>query len=401
MKELAKGIQGELVENRRLLHQIAEIGLELPKTVEFITKKLIEYGYQPQKCGNGIVANVGKNKLGKTILLRADMDALPMREEAEVPFASDNGNMHACGHDFHTAMLLGCAKMLKTVENNIEGNIKLMFQPAEETLEGAKHMVEHGVMENPKVDVAMMLHVVAGLDLPEDGVLVALGEQAVTSSVDIFRIDVYGKGGHGAMPQDTIDPINIAVHIYEALQILNSREVEAKQNFVLTIGELKCGSAFNIIPDYGFLKGTLRTYHPETREFVKKRMVEIAEQTAKAFRGKAKVEFITEGPSVINEPKFRADALRYLKEVLEDDVKDGKTYVGGNFEKMTGSEDFGFITDQVPGLLLGFVTGTQKNGYNFPLHHPKALFNEKDMWKGALAYCQVAMRWLEDQQQNL
>ena len=395
--KMAKELQPEILSNRRYLHQNPEVGLKLPKTKEFVISKLVEYGYKVEACGEGLIVLCGKGEIDKTILLRADMDALPLEEKTDLPFASTNGNMHACGHDLHTAMLLGCAKILKSREDKIDGKIKMMFQPAEETIEGAKNMLESGVLKRPDVDAAFMLHVATGYNLPEDGIAVVLGEGAVTSSVDIFSIDIKGKGGHGAMPHETVDPINIAAHIYSSIQILNAREIPSNQNFVLSVGEFKGGTAYNIIPDTCKITGTIRTYDDATRSYIKKRLVSIVDNTAKAFNGEGTVTYPLEAPSVINDSALRNKVTEYLSEVMKDDVKDGRSYLGGAFSKLTGSEDFGYVSTEVPSIMIGLITGTHGSGFKFPPHHPQAVFNEEYLWKGTLAYAQVALGWINNQ----
>ncbi|MDD6188361.1 MAG: amidohydrolase, partial [Clostridiales bacterium] len=221
----AEQIRDRIVGERRILHQNAETGFDLSNTLSFVKKELTDMGIQPVDCGKaGVTALVGGKKQGKVFLLRADMDALPVREEADVPFASQNGKMHACGHDLHTAMLLGAARLLKVHEDEIEGTVKLMFQPAEELLEGAKDMVEAGVLENPHVDAALMIHVMAGMPF-EPGTVIVSGPGVSAPAADYFEIRVKGKGCHGSMPHMGIDPLTAAAHMIIALQEIHAREL--------------------------------------------------------------------------------------------------------------------------------------------------------------------------------
>jgi hippurate hydrolase len=352
-------------------------------------------GYDPQICASGIVAHCGKGKSSKTFLLRADMDALPMVEETVEPFRSINENMHACGHDLHTAMLLGCARLLKNNEDQINGTVKLMFQAGEEVILGAKEMIDAGVLKNPDVDAAMMIHVVTGFPF-EEGKIVFLADGPATTNVDVFRIEVDGKGGHGAMPHETIDPINVCAHIHSSLQILNAREVVAKENFILTIGEIKGGDAPNIIPDSAYMRGTIRSYGTDIRSVLRERLVKISESVAETFRAKAEVIFEGGAPSVNVDPELRKTVLGYLEEVFPEDVKDAKVYAGGALAQITGSEDFGFVSEEVPSLMLGLITGVPEDGHKFPAHHPKATFNESSLWKGAATYVYAATKWLAE-----
>ena len=215
VKEAAKNIQQELTEIRRTLHQNPEVGPFLPQTKAFVRKKLEEYGYEPKEiCESGIVATVQGEKPGKTILLRADMDALSIKEEAPVSFASCNHAMHACGHDMHATMLLGAAKLLMENRHEIKGTVKLVFQPDEEGFTGAKSMLKAGVLEEPHVDAGMALHVNSGT--PSGMIL--CGQGTCMAGCTLFQITVKGTGCHGAMPETGVDPINIAAHIYLSLQ---------------------------------------------------------------------------------------------------------------------------------------------------------------------------------------
>lgn len=212
------------------------------------------------------------------------MDALPIQETSDLPFKSLTGNMHACGHDIHTSILLGAAKLLKDHEDEINGQVKLMFQPAEETLRGAKTMIDAGLLENPKVDAALMIHVASGMPLPS-GAIMVVGENMRSAAADWFKITVQGKGGHGAMPNLGVDPLNISTHIFLALQNINSREVPPGEPTIVTVGSFHGGSVANVIPDTATLEGTIRTLDAENRSLVKERVRSIAEKTAEVFCG--------------------------------------------------------------------------------------------------------------------
>ena len=220
-------LEPQLQNWRRTLHRHPEVGFDLPQTRALVKQALTEMGYTPQDCGKaGILVLAGGKKPGKTILLRGDMDALPVQEESGVDFASEvPGRMHGCGHDMHTAMMLGAAKLLKAHEEELEGTVKLEFQPAEEIFQGSPDMIANGLLEDPKVDAAVMFHVVAGMPLPSGMVLVP-GGGITMASCEQYHITVHGKGGHGSMPEACIDPITAAAHIHIALQEINSREMD-------------------------------------------------------------------------------------------------------------------------------------------------------------------------------
>lgn len=389
----ADSFQDDLVIWRRHLHQNPETGMNLPNTAAFVKQKLEEMGYRPTLiAGHGVTALAGGNMPGKCILIRADMDALPIAEEADVPFKSVNGCMHACGHDFHTAMLLGAARLLKTHEDEIKGTVKLMFQPAEETLGGAKAMVEAGILKNPKVDAAAMFHVATGMSFPT-GLIIVPGAGAFSSASDWFEIHIKGKGGHGAMPETAIDPLNVISHIHIALQAIQSREVAAKDVAIVTVGMMQGGEASNVIPDTATMKGTIRTYAPEVREFTLKRVPEIAENIATAFRAEVEPSIITRGcPSVVINGEVADDIRSSLSEVFGDTVPDPSAL---DNLKIGGSEDFSYVTEQVPGVMMMISAGSTKEGYVYPMHHPKARFNEEVLARGAAAYAVSAMGWLK------
>ena len=243
----AKELKNELSEYRRYIHENAEIGMELPKACNYVMSKLKDMGYEPKVIGgSGVTAEVGNGE-GKTILLRADMDALPMKEESGETFSCTSGNAHTCGHDLHTAMLLGAAKMLKENESSIEGTVKLVFQPGEEIFQGSKTLIEEGILESPSVDAALAYHVGPG-KMPI-GLHMYNDVNTMMYSNDGFKITVHGKGAHGAYPHQSIDPINIAVQIYLGLQEIIAREVDSSSPCVMTIGKLSAGEANNIIPE--------------------------------------------------------------------------------------------------------------------------------------------------------
>lgn len=400
MMEEARALQETLVVNRRYLHTHAETGFDLKDTLAYVKKKLQDMGYQPMECGKaGLVALAGGKKPGKVFLIRGDMDALPIREETGVEFACGNGNMHACGHDCHTSMMLGAARLLKAHEDEIEGTVKLMFQPAEEIFEGSYDMLKHGVLENPQVDAAMMIHVVAAAPFPTGTVIVsAPGISALAA--DYFEIRVQGKGCHGSMPQAGVDPLNAAAHILIALQELSARELSMDDQAVLTIGTMHAGIASNVIPDTVVMGGSLRTYDEEVRSFLKERMEQIVTCTAQAFRAEAKVAFGSGCPALRNDADLSQCADIYVKELLEPgkalSVVELNARSGSKAIKSAGSEDFAYVSQQVPSIMLSLAAGEPDQGYVYPQHHPKVTFDEAVLVPGSAVYAYTAMRWLEE-----
>ncbi|MFV0424056.1 MAG: M20 family metallopeptidase [Bacilli bacterium] len=258
--EMSQKIESEVIEIRRYLHAHPEIGFDLPITTNFVLEKLAEFGIEGKIIADSsITACIGK-KHGKTILLRADMDALPVKENLDLEFKSKfDGRMHACGHDMHTAMLLGAAKILKENEDMLEGQVKFMFQPNEEGFGGALKMIDANILKSPKVDFAMALHVFPGQNNFPVGLASVQGGPLLAGSQN-FRIDISGKGGHGGMPQISVDPIAAANHIYSQIQTVKAREISATDPLVLSICQFSFGDTHNIIPNEGVMQGTMRFF---------------------------------------------------------------------------------------------------------------------------------------------
>ena len=393
--EAAKELEPQLQQWRRTLHRHPEVGFDLPRTKELVKKALTEMGYQPQDCGRcGVIALAGGKHPGKCILLRGDMDALPLQEESGEEFSSEvPGKMHGCGHDMHTAMMLGAAKLLKSHEDELEGTVKLEFQPAEEIFQGSPDMIANGLLENPKVDAAVMFHVLAGMPLPAGTVLVP-GGGITMASCEQYHITVHGKGGHGSTPNACIDPITAAAHIHIALQEINSRELDPNGFGVLTTGCFKAGAASNVIPDTAEMFGTIRTTDPDnkTGELIRKRMTEIAQGVATAFRCTAEVEFSDYCPCMVVDKALAADALIYMTDLLGQGAMDMTPITGG--KAGGGSEDFAFVSHEVPTVSMFISAGSSKDGYLYGQHHPKVRFDDSILFEGSAAYSYFALRWL-------
>lgn len=391
----AKQLQPELLQCRRTIHRHPETGFDLQETKALVKRQLTEMGYTPQECGKcGLVALAGGKKKGRTILIRADMDALPIEEEAEVEYRSETpGRMHGCGHDMHTAMLLGAAKLLKAHEDELEGTVKLMFQPAEELFQGADDMIGAGVLENPHVDAAVMIHVVPGLPLPS-GIVLVPGAGTGMASCQQYRIVVKGKGGHGAMPHVSVDPITAAAHIHLALQEINSRELGPDEFGVFTTGMFRAGDASNIIPDTAEMRGTIRTADLAVNEKIKTRIREIAQGVGGAMRTDVSVDFFDFCPPMLADGALSECGLGYMKELLGDGAMSmaalGGPKVGG------GSEDFAFVSCKVPTVGMFLSAGSPEEGYAYSQHHPKVTFDDSILYRGSAAYAYFAARWLEE-----
>ena len=397
----AESYEKQLVETRRYLHTHPGTGFDIAETVAYVKQELISMGYEPKECGKaGLVALAGGKKPGKVFMIRGDMDALPIKEESDVDFPSTNGKMHACGHDMHTTMMLGAAKLLKDHEDEIEGTVKLMFQPAEEIFEGSHDMIEAGLLKNPDVDAALMIHVMAGLPVSA-GTVISCDGGVSAPAADYFYIHVQGKGCHGSMPNNGVDPITVAAHIITGLQEIQARELGLSDEAVLTIGTVHAGNAANVIPDTVEMSGTIRTYDEDTRAFLKERIAGIVSGIATAFRSTASVSFGSGCPTLLNNPDLAVCTAKYVKELLGPT----KAFTAGQLNAMsgagkapksTGSEDFAYVSQEVPSIMFALAAGHPENGYCYPQHHPKAKFDESVLPSGSAVYAYTAMRWLEE-----
>ena len=390
----AKALQNEITQHRRWLHAHAETVFSLQETKAYVKNELEKMGYTVAECGKaGLTTTVGKPG-GKVILLRADMDALPITEETGLPYASTNGAMHACGHDLHTAMLLGAAKLLKAHEAELSGQVKFMFQPAEETFEGSLDMIHNGILENPKPDAAIMIHVSAGIPLPAGTVIVS-SPGVSAPAADYFSIHIQGKGCHGSAPQNGVDPLTAAAHILIALQEIMAREIGSSEEAVLTIGSFHGGEVGNVIPDSAVLSGTIRTYDEQIRTFLKQRLTEIAHGIAATFRCAATVSFGSCCPTLINNQTLSENVTAILLELLGDHgVFTTAQLGGGKPQRGGGSEDFAYISQEIPSLMLALAAGEPSKGHSYPQHHPKVTFDEDVLSTGAAVFAGIAYSWL-------
>lgn len=378
----AQALTDSMLKDRRWLHQHAEVGDDLPETCAYVMKRLRELGLEPQEiCPGGIVAHIYGKKPGKTYLLRADMDALPMSEDNDLPFRSRTPNAHNCGHDIHTAMLLAAAQLLKEREDELQGCVKLMFQPNEEQFKGSLAMIRAGVLENPRVDACSAMHVM----LDEEAPAIGWCGGYISSSCDGFKITVKGVGCHGAMPHLGVDPINVGLHIYQAFQSLIARETPPSETAVLTLGQFSAGTASNIMPQSAVLQGTLRTYNKELRAKLFARMHTVAEAAGAMFGAKVEYQVLSDVPSCCTDPKLLEELVGYL-----EDMGGGKVYQAKPF---TPSDDMAFLTERVPSVYLQL--GAKVPGNPYPHHNACVLFDEKAMPYGAAIHAQCAFEWLK------
>lgn len=373
-QEVAKVID-DVIKWRRYLHENPEVGFDLPNTVKYVDEKLTEMNVEHEVNNEKsyIVAWLNKEKEGKTIGVRADMDALPVKEESEVEFKSKTeGKMHACGHDAHTSMLLGVVKVLSDMKNELNGRVKFIFQPAEELGTGAKVVCDDGFMND--VDEIIGLHVGNLSEEATPGDLV-FSRGPMLATMDRFKIKVNGKGAHGSTPQDSIDPITISAYIITSLQTIVSREKDPRDPAVVTIGMFNSGSAFNIIPETAEIEGTVRVLTNKDRDFVEKRIGEIAEGVAKSFRANIDYEYMRQPPPVVNTAEVADKLINISKELYpENTVVMSRPVMGG--------EDFAWYLQEKPGSFFFLMNPLQCQGKFWPHHNPHFSLDERFFNRG-------------------
>jgi amidohydrolase len=391
IKEKALEIENEIINWRRELHQIPEVAHDVPKTAEYIASELDQLGipYRKNVGGYGLVAVINGEKDGKTFGIRTDIDGLAIEEETGLPFASiHKGRMHACGHDAHTAMALGAAKILNDMKDELPGKVKILFQPAEEGPGGAKPMIEDGALEDPKVDAIIGLHIGNIFKEVKNG-QIGVGRGPLMACLDSFKITIKGKGGHGAMPNVTVDPIIISVQVIQALQTLISRELKPSHPGVITVGKLHGGTAYNIIPEKVEIEGTARFIHEEDRQNISKRIGVLATQIAEGMRGKCDIEYVYGYPPVVCDDQFTDYFKTVAKEVIGDENIITLT------DPTMGGEDMAYFLKEVPGTFFFF--GSAREGEEaYPHHHPKFDLDEGVLWKGSALFVATAYKWLKD-----
>jgi amidohydrolase len=385
-----------VVADRRYLHEHPELAFQEYETAKFVAERLASLGVEDIRTGiggTGVTGLIKGNKgPGKVVLLRADMDALPILEENDVEYKSQNpGVMHACGHDAHTAILLGAARLLIGRKDEFAGTVKLLFQPAEEVPPGgAIAMIADGALEDPHVDGVFGLHVSSDIEAGK----IAIHQPGPGSAAsDRFQITIQGKGGHAARPQAAIDTVVIAAQIVVALQTLVSRETDPVKAAAVSTTAVKAGDAFNVLPDTAELRGTIRTLDPETRELMAVRIVELVEGIATAMRATANVNFIRGYPGIVNDAGatevVRAAAV---STVGEDNVIDARLGLGG--------EDFAYFSLERPGCFFRAGTRNEDRGIVWGHHHPRFDVEEEGFAAGLGTMVQTAIGFLNRQPQG-
>ena len=374
----AERIKDEIITWRRDFHMWPELGYEEERTSKIVGEHLREWGYSIRRVGTGIIADIGKGT--KTIALRADMDALPIQEENDVPYKSKiPGKMHACGHDAHTAMLLGTAKIIAAHKDELNGRVRLIFQPAEEGGNGAVRMIEGGALEG--VDAIFGFHV--WMDLPSG--IIGIKDGPFLAGAGVFEGRVLGKGGHGASPHEAIDPIPIAAEAILAFQTIVSRNVNPLETGVVSVTSIHGGTAFNVIPEEVGFRGTFRFFKPEIGELIQKRMEEILEGVTKAHGGKYELNIEELTPPTINNPEMASFARKVAQ-------KYGLEY--GEVRPTMGAEDFAYYLQKVPGAFLALGIRNEEKGIIYPHHHPKFDVDEDVLYLGTAMEVALAFEFL-------
>ncbi len=378
--------KNQLIEIRRYFHQHPELGLKEYKTSKKIYELLKSWDVEVEYLSEtGVVGIIKGSNPGKTIALRADIDALPIEENTGLDFSSKHDHaMHACGHDGHITMCLGAAKILSKHREDISGNVKFIFQPAEEGPGGAKMLIEKGVLKNPDVDAVVGLHIWPELPLNSIGVTGG----PIMAAADRFDIEVIGKGGHGAIPELSIDPIYAASQLVNTLQSIVSRESSPLESIVLSNCMFHGGDAFNIIPNSVKISGTTRYHNPSFSKTLPKRMDEVVKGVCNTLRCNYEFKYSHWYPVTLNDSDF----YKFFKVVAEDVLGTDKVIELKN--PSMGAEDFSFYLEKVPGIYFFLGTRDEENGFDKPIHHPEYNFSEDILKTGVELFCNTVLKYL-------
>lgn len=387
IKRLTTEIEEEIIAFRRQIHRYPELSSEEFMTTKLIEEKLKENNIEYTKTDlkSGIIAIIRGGKSGKTIALRADIDALPIHEESDLEFASENdGVMHACGHDIHTAVLMGALLVLNQFKDEIRGNIKFFFQPAEEKIGGAKMFIEAGALTSPVVDAVIGFHTWPELEAGSVG----YKKGAFLASTDELFIDIFGEGGHAAHPDQCVDPILISAHVLTKLQSIISRELSPTDSAVVTIGTINAGIASNVIPSHVEMSGTVRTVNKKTHDNIFNRIRRIVLGTAESMGGRAELRFKKGTPPLICDSD--------LVEIIKDSAAEilGQENLFELKEPSMGGDDFSFYTEKVPGAFFRLGTSNDNQNSRLSLHNSKIIFDERSINTGINVLSKTALNYL-------
>ncbi len=382
-RQLVQEQKEEIISTRRKLHRIPEVGFCERKTAAFVAEYLKNVGLKVRSgvAKTGVVGLLELGEGGKTLMIRADIDAVQVEEKTGLPFASSHeGVMHACGHDAHMAMALGAARILRKNNGGLKGNIKFVFQPAEEGPGGAKPMIEEGVLENPRVDFAIGCHL---HDAPEGTIGVKAGR--VLAANDRFDLKIIGKGGHGAMPHLCVDPVDVGIQVINALQRISSRQVNPLSPVVLTVGSFHAGSAFNIIPDQAEMTGTTRTFDRDIWSSWPGRMERIIKGVCEGMGAGYELKYSRGYPATVNHEALFEVVLRCAADVVgEKNVFEPEPIMAG--------DDMAYFLEKVQGFFFFIGVGCENSA---PLHNSRFDFNEEVLLTGVETYLHIAFELLK------
>lgn len=390
IKKQVLELNEEVIELRRDFHQHPELGFEEFRTSQKVMEYLNQLGLEAKQITKtGVVATLQGNQPGPTVMLRADMDALPVEEENDVSYKSVNpGIMHACAHDGHTAMLLVAAKILSRNRDKIAGNIKFVFEPNEENV-AALQMIEDGVLEDPKVDACFGIHLWSTL---ESGKM-AITAGPVMAGMNHFDLIIKGKGGHTATPQNSIDPILTSASVIQAVQAIQTREISVLQPTIIMFGQIEGGTASNIIPDRVTLKGTMRFLHEineDDEEGPGKRFERIVANTCKAYRADYELDFVSGHPTLVNDRALTEVVKSVAQKVLEGPSTSEQIV---SYISLAG-EDFSEFAARVPGVFYFVGAGNRQKETDFPHHHPRFNIDEDVLKLGVEMHVRTALQYL-------
>ncbi|WP_411681576.1 M20 metallopeptidase family protein [Clostridium thailandense] len=382
---MANELKKELIELRRDFHMHPELGYEEHRTSDFIKTFLKKEGIEYRETAGTGVCGIIRGKGQKTIALRGDIDALPLQDKKSCDYSSKtNGKMHACGHDAHTTILLGAAKVLNSIRNELNGNVKLFFEPAEETTGGAKVMIQEGILEEPHVDMILGLHVEENLEVGKIGVKMGV----VNAASNPFTIKIKGRGAHGARPHTGVDPVVIASSVVLALQNIISRELPPTDPAVLTIGSIHGGTAQNIIPEEVTIAGIIRVMTTEHRVYVKQRLVEVVEGIVHSMRGKCEINIEESYPCLYNDDTAVQQLLASAEKVI------GRDNIKMLQSPSMGVESFAYFSLERPAAFYYLGSRNESKGIVHPAHGSLFDIDEDCLPIGVAVQCQTAFEYL-------
>jgi len=386
--QYSKEYKDEMIKTRRDLHKIPEISHDLPKTREYILNKLKNYDLEIREMvgDGGITATLKFPNPGKNIAYRADMDALPIEEENEVDYRSEHkGKMHACGHDVHVTVALSILKVMYNFREELSGSIKFIFQPAEETDGGALGMIKDGALENPKVDFIFGSHVWPSIETGGIG----LKQGPIMAGTDMIEINVQGKGGHIAMPHKSVNPLVVCSKIVNEIEGFKNYFIDSKENAVISFGALNAGETYNIIPDKGILKGSVRTFNKETKDIIKNKFQTVVDNIGEIYDAKCTLNYKENYPPTINDD----EVVEKVEEILVD-LKETNRINKIKHPSM-GAEDFSYFLQEVPGAFIFLGTKNEEKNITWGIHNPKFNVDEDILEIAAKIYPKIIIEFLD------